>query len=240
MNVLEAMQKNKVRDIVFSSSCSVYGRPENFPVSENAKIKPPSSPYGNTKQICEEIISDMVNVAKIKAINLRYFNPAGAHDSGLIGESPIDVPTNLVPLVTKTAIGIQKYLKIYGNDYNTPDGTAIRDFIHVMDIAKAHVFALKRMLNEGMESKAEIFNLGSGKGNSVLEVINAFEEISDIKLNYKFVERREGDIDQIWADTNHANKILGWKAKLGLKDIMKSAWKWEVNCSKQKDNDVPL
>ena len=236
LNILKEMNANKIYNIVFSSSCSVYGRPKETPVSEDAPIQIPSSPYGNTKQICEEIIADLVKVSKIKAINLRYFNPAGAHNSALIGELPIGVPTNLIPFITQTAVGLHKYLKVYGNDYKTPDGTAIRDYIHVVDVAKAHVIAVERMINEKIRKGVETFNLGMGVGHSVLEVINTFEKVSGQKLNYKYVDRREGDVDRIWADSRLSNKVLCWEAKLTLDQILKSALEWEV-AYRALDND---
>lgn len=227
INVLEGMLVNKIENFVFSSSCTVYGQPDNLPVSETAPIKKAESPYGNTKQIAEEIIFDTVKATSLKAIALRYFNPIGAHESSLIGELPIGVPNNLIPFITQTAIGLRQQLSVFGNDYNTPDGTAIRDYIHVVDLAKAHVVAIDRMLQNKMKKDFEIFNLGAGKGYTVLETIKAFEKVSEVKLNYKVVGRREGDIEKVWADPSFSNKELGWKAEKELDEMMLSAWKWE-------------
>ncbi len=227
INILESMQENDVENIVFSSSCTVYGQPDHLPVSETAPIKKAESPYGNTKQISEEIIQDTIKVSKINGIALRYFNPIGAHESALIGELPLGVPNNLVPFITQTAIGIRDELKIFGNDYPTPDGTPIRDYIHVVDLAEAHVIAIKRMIDDKMKNDFEVFNLGTGTGYSVLEVVKAFEKVSGVKLKYKIVGRREGDIVQVWADPTYSNKELGWKAKRNLDEMVASAWKWE-------------
>jgi len=227
MNILEGMTENNIQHFVFSSSCTVYGQPDELPVSESAPIKKAESPYGNTKQIAEEIIHDTVNVSELKAIALRYFNPIGAHDSTLIGELPLGVPDNLLPYVTQTAMGIREKLSVFGDDYNTPDGTAIRDYIHVVDLAKAHVVAVQRMINGKMKQDLEVFNLGTGNGYSVREVIKSFEKISGIKLNYQIVNRRPGDIEQVWADPTFSNNELGWKAEKGLDEMTASAWKWE-------------
>ncbi|NME66669.1 UDP-glucose 4-epimerase GalE [Flammeovirga aprica] len=228
INLLNSMKKHKVANMVFSSSCTVYGQPEDLPVTESAKVQPAESPYGNTKQICEEILRDTVKAfSEIKAIALRYFNPVGAHSSALIGELPKGVPQNLVPFITQTAIGLREQLSVFGDDYNTPDGSAIRDYIHVVDLAKAHIIAAERLLENKNEEGYEFFNLGTGTGSSVLEVINAFEKVNDIPVNYKIVDRREGDVEQIWADTTIANEILGWKAESGIDIMMESAWKWE-------------
>ena len=217
-----------VKGIVFSSSCTVYGEPDNNPIDENAPIKTAASPYGNTKQINEEIILDYVHSgAPMKSIILRYFNPIGAHPSAEIGELPLGVPQNLVPYITQTGIGIRKQLSVFGNDYNTPDGSCIRDFINVVDLAKAHVVAIERLLGNKSKEKVEIFNLGTGNGVSVLELIKIFEEVSGQSLNYKIVGRREGDIEQIWANPDRANRVLGWEAKETLQDTMNSAWKWQ-------------
>jgi UDP-glucose 4-epimerase len=229
INILQAMSDHGIQNIVFSSSCTVYGEPEELPVKESAPVKKAASPYGNTKQISEEIISDLSKVADLGAIFLRYFNPIGAHESAFIGELPIGVPSNLVPFITQTAIGKRDYLRVWGNDYNTPDGTAIRDYIHVVDLAKAHVIAVDRMLNGRSREKVEIFNLGTGTAYSVLEVINSFEKVSGVKLNYRIMDRRTGDIEKIWADTEFANNELGWRAEKGLDDMTLSAWKWEKN-----------
>ena len=214
-------------NFIFSSSCTVYGQAEKMPITEDASVQPANSPYGNTKQIGEEIINDVAKVTNINAILLRYFNPIGSHSSAEIGELPIGIPQNLVPFITQTAYGLRKELSVYGNDYPTPDGTCIRDYIHVVDLAKAHVVALQRLLNKQNLEKVETFNLGTGKGSSVLEVINAFEKVSGQKLPYKIVGRREGDVISAYANTDKANKILGWKAAFSLEDGLASAWKWE-------------
>ncbi|MFH6768625.1 UDP-glucose 4-epimerase GalE [Gaetbulibacter aquiaggeris] len=226
--ILKELKKLPAASFIFSSSCTVYGQADELPITENAPVKQAESPYGNTKQIGEEIISDTCKVTpSIKAIALRYFNPVGAHESGKIGELPIGVPQNLVPFITQTAIGIREQLSVFGNDYPTPDGTCIRDYIHVVDLAKAHVVALKRLLENKNKSNFETFNLGTGTGSSVLEVIHSFERVSGEKLNYKIVGRREGDIISAYAETSKANKELGWKSGLNLDDAMRSAWKWE-------------
>jgi UDP-glucose 4-epimerase len=222
------MRANKVSNFIFSSSCTVYGQADELPITENALIKPAESPYGNTKQIGEEIIKDTTKISDLKAVALRYFNPIGAHESAKIGELPIGVPQNLIPFVTQTAAGIREELSIFGSDYPTPDGTAVRDYIHVVDLAKAHIVALKRLLDKQNMASFEVFNLGTGKGNSVLEVIQTFEKVTGKKLNYKFVDRREGDITSAYADTSIANKELGWKAELTLEDALLSAWKWQL------------
>jgi UDP-glucose 4-epimerase len=228
INILEGMKNYAVPAIVFSSSCTVYGQPEKLPVTEDAPIQPAISPYGNTKQIGEEIIRDSVAVNKnIKAISLRYFNPIGAHKSALIGELPRGVPENLVPFITQTAMGLRDELKIFGDDYNTPDGSCIRDYLHVVDLAKAHVIAVKRMLENKNKLDYEVFNLGTGKGVSVLEAIKSFERVSGIKLKYKITGRRAGDIEKIWADPTFANRELGWKTLSSLDEAMKTAWEWE-------------
>jgi UDP-glucose 4-epimerase len=228
MNIMESMIENKVENLVFSSSCTVYGQPDELPVSEKAPIKKAESPYGNTKQIAEEIIFDTVKVEPVKTIALRYFNPIGAHDTALIGELPLGVPNNLVPFITQTAIGLREQLSVFGDDYNTPDGTAIRDYIHVVDLAKAHVIAVDRMINNKMKKDFEVFNLGTGNGYSVLDVIKSFEKVSGQKLNYKIVGRRPGDVEQVWANPDFSNKELGWKAERGLDEMTLSAWKWEL------------
>lgn len=225
--ILQEMSANNLNNFIFSSSCTVYGQADELPITENAPIKPAESPYGNTKQIGEEIIKDATNISDLKAISLRYFNPIGAHKSAKIGELPIGVPQNLIPFVVQTAAGIRKELEIFGSDYNTPDGTAVRDYIHVVDLAKAHIVALKRLLEGKNKSNYEIFNLGTGKGNSVLEVIRSFEKVTGKKINYKLVDRREGDITAAYADTTVANKELGWKAELTLDEALLSAWKWQ-------------
>jgi UDP-glucose 4-epimerase len=227
INLLGEMNNHRIRDIVFSSSCTVYGQPDVLPVTEEAPIKKAASPYGNTKQIAEEIITDVSAVTNLQATLLRYFNPIGAHDSALIGELPLGVPLNLMPYVTQTAIGKREYLNVWGNDYNTPDGTAIRDYIHVVDLAEAHVLAIERMLGGKNKKNVEVFNLATGTGYSVLDVINSFEKTTGVKLNYKFMPRRAGDVEEIWANTDLANHELGWKANRGLDDMTLSAWKWE-------------
>ena len=229
INLLQSIKKyNAGNNFVFSSSCTVYGQPDNLPVTEDAPIKNAISPYGNTKQISEEILADTVHSAEsIKVISLRYFNPIGAHESALIGELPIGPPDNLVPYITQTACGIREQLSVFGNNYNTPDGTCIRDYIYVVDLAKAHVVALQRMLQEKTEKQFEVFNLGTGKGNSVMEIVSSFLKVTNEKLNYKIVERREGDIEQVWADTKKANDVLGWKAETDLDQMLLTAWNWE-------------
>lgn len=225
--LLQELQNKPSSNIIFSSSCTVYGQAEEMPITENAPIQVAMSPYGNTKQIGEEIIRDVAKVSNIKAILLRYFNPIGAHPSAEIGELPLGVPQNLVPFITQTGFGLRKELSVYGNDYPTPDGTAVRDYIHVVDLAKAHVIALKRLLENKNENPVETFNLGTGTGSSVLEVIQAFEKVSGKKLPYKIVDRREGDITSAYANTDKANTVLGWKAESTLEEAMASAWKWE-------------
>ncbi|CAM3893241.1 UDP-glucose 4-epimerase GalE [Flavobacterium sinopsychrotolerans] len=230
--ILQELQQKPEANFIFSSSCTVYGQAETMPITENASIQTAMSPYGNTKQIGEEIITDTVKVTNINAILLRYFNPIGAHPSTEIGELPIGVPQNLVPFITQTGFGLRKELSVYGDDYPTPDGTAIRDYIHVVDLAKAHVIALQRLLNKKNTSKVEIFNLGTGTGSSVLEVIHTFEKVSGKKLPYKIVGRREGDITSAYANTDKANDVLGWKAQSTLEEAMASAWKWEQKIRK--------
>ena len=225
--LLQELQQKDNANFIFSSSCTVYGQADQMPITENAPIKPAMSPYGNTKQIGEEIITDAAKVTNIKAILLRYFNPVGAHPTAEIGELPIGVPQNLVPFITQTGIGLRQQLSVYGDDYPTPDGTCIRDYIHVVDLAKAHVVALQRLVNNKNEEKVEIFNLGTGTGSSVLEVIQAFEKVSGKKLPYKIVNRREGDVIEAYANTDKANVVLGWKAESTLEDALASAWKWE-------------
>lgn len=225
--ILQELQKLPKASLIFSSSCTVYGQAEEMPITEEAPIQTAVSPYGNTKQMGEEIITDVAKVSQINAILLRYFNPIGAHPSAEIGELPIGVPQNLVPFITQTGIGIRKELSVFGNDYPTPDGTCIRDYIHVVDLAQAHVVALKRLIQEKNLEKVEIFNLGTGKGSTVLEVIQSFEKVSGQKLAYKMVDRREGDIITAFASTDKANNVLGWKTKFSLDEAMESAWKWE-------------
>jgi len=230
--LLQQMQKKEDTYFIFSSSCTVYGQAEKMPITEDFPTQAAISPYGNTKQIGEEIITDTAKVTSINAILLRYFNPIGAHKSAEIGELPIGVPQNLVPFITQTAIGLRKELSVFGNDYPTPDGTCIRDYIHVVDLAKAHVKALQRLINKENTEKVETFNVGTGKGSSVLEVINAFEKVSQQKLPYKIVGRREGDVTQAYADTTKANTVLGWKAEFSLDQALESAWKWEQKIRK--------
>lgn len=233
LNLLESMPEYGVKGIVFSSSCTVYGEPDVNPIDETAPIKPATSPYGNTKQISEEIITDFIHSgAPIKSIILRYFNPVGAHPSALIGELPNGVPNNLVPYLTQTAAGIRKELVVFGNDYNTPDGSCIRDFIDVVDLAKAHVIAMHRMLEKGDTDAVEIFNLGTGRGLSVLELIESFERSTGVKVPYRIGPRREGDIEKIWAEPTKANAVLGWKAAVPVDETMRNAWAWQCRLKK--------
>jgi UDP-glucose 4-epimerase len=226
MNLLEGMKAHHVNNIVFSSSCTVYGQPEKLPVTEETPMQAPASPYGHTKQVCEHMLHDVIQANKgIFGTSLRYFNPVGAHSSAKIGELPLGIPNNLVPFITQTGIGLREKLSVFGGDYNTPDGTAIRDYIHVVDLAKAHVSALERQFSQAIPY--EVFNVGAGKGYSVLEVIQSFERVSGQKLNYQIVDRRPGDIEQIWADTKLANKALNWKAEKSLDDMMLDAWNWQ-------------
>lgn len=228
MNLLDGQRKYGVANIVFSSSCTVYGQPEVLPVTEQTPRKDAESPYGNTKRISEDILNDSIRAyPELRGIALRYFNPIGAHESALIGELPLGVPQNLVPFITQTAAGLRDELKVFGNDYDTPDGSAIRDYINVVDLAKAHVVAIERLLNEKNKAKYEVFNLGTGEGLSVLQVVKGFEKATGVELNYKIVDRRPGDIEKIWADTTYANQELGWKAEKGLEETLLSAWNWE-------------
>jgi UDP-glucose 4-epimerase len=233
--LLQELQKKEEACLIFSSSCTVYGQAKKMPINEEAPIQCAVSPYGNTKQIGEEIITDVAKVSNIKAILLRYFNPVGAHPSAEIGELPLGVPQNLVPFITQTGIGLRKELSVYGDDYPTPDGTAIRDYIHVVDLAKAHVSALQRLMAKKNIDKVETFNVGTGKGSSVLEVIKAFEKISNQQLPYKIVGRREGDVVSAYADTNKVNQVLGWKSQFSLEEALASAWKWEQKIRKGKE-----
>ena len=231
MNVLELMAKYGTKGIIFSSSCTVYGQPtkENLPVTEKAPIQKALSPYGNTKQINEEIIQDYIHSgAPIKSIILRYFNPIGAHPTAFIGELPNGVPMNLIPFVTQTAMGIRQQLKIFGHDYSTPDKTCIRDYIYVVDLAKAHVKAMERVLDKPETDAVEVFNIGTGKGLSTLEVVEGFEKATGVKVNWTYAPRREGDIEQVWGNVDKANKVLGWKAETPTEEVLKSAWKWQV------------
>ena len=225
INVLRAF--NSAIKFVFSSSCTVYGQPDELPVTESSPVKKAQSPYRNTKQVAEEILQETCSVSPdLQVITLRYFNPVGAHASAMIGELPIGVPQNLVPLITQSAIGKRGAITVHGDDYNTPDGSAIRDYIHVVDLAKAHVAAIKR-LSAPQESNYEVFNIGTGKGSSVLEIVNAFEKSTGEKLNYTIGKRRGGDVEQVYGDVTLSNTVLGWKAELGIEDMMRSAWEWE-------------
>ena len=236
INLLELMPSHNIKGLVFSSSCTVYGQPDILPVTELAPIKPALSPYGNTKQINEEIIRDTIHAgAPFKCILLRYFNPIGAHPTAEIGELPIGIPQNLVPFLTQTAAGIRPELSVYGNDYDTPDGSCIRDYINVVDLSKAHVVALDRMLNNRSDENLEIFNLGTGNGVSVLELINTFEQATGVKVPYQITGRREGDIEKVWADPIHANETLGWKAQETLADTLLSAWKWQQKLARSEN-----
>ncbi len=233
MNLLSNMKKHKIEHLVFSSSCTVYGQPDQLPVTEQTPRKPAESPYGNTKAICEDIMNDFCQVNKsINCIALRYFNPIGAHPSALIGELPLGVPNNLVPFITQTAAGLRKELSIFGDDYNTPDGTAIRDYINVVDLADAHVVAINRLLNNKQKQNYEFFNIGTGNGVSVMELVQSFIKVTGIALPYKITSRRAGDIEKIWADTSFANKELGWEAKKTIDETLLSAWNWEKNVRK--------
>ena len=235
LNLMKCMQDFNIPSMVFSSSCTVYGQPDKLPVPEDSPVQEAVSPYGNTKQIGEEIIRDTLHSCKeLKAISLRYFNPIGAHPSSHIGELPIGIPENLVPYITQTAAGIRDELRVFGDDYDTPDGSCIRDYLHVVDLAQAHVVALKRLLEGKNKDNYEIFNLGTGKGVSVFEIIDSFERVSGKKLKYGVVDRRPGDIEKIWADPSLANKEMGWSTRYSLDDAMKSAWDWELNYRKLK------
>lgn len=234
INLFEMMISYHIPNIVFSSSCTVYGQPSVLPVTENTPLQPASSPYGNTKRIAEEMIQDTIKAhPSLSAISLRYFNPIGAHESALIGELPNGIPNNLMPFICQTAIGKRKELLVFGNDYSTPDGTPIRDYIHVVDLAKAHLAALLRMKTKKMDQPIEFFNIGCSKGYSVLEVIHAFEQETGVKLNWKFAPRRAGDIEQIWADATLAEEKLNWKAEKGINEMVTSAWKWELKLNPQ-------
>ena len=232
LNILKAMETHNIHHFVFSSSCTVYGQADVLPVTEQTPVKPAECPYGNTKQVTEEILRDICQVKKdFQVIALRYFNPIGAHRSALIGELPMGVPQNLLPYITQTAIGIRQQLQVFGNDYNTKDGTCLRDYIHVEDLAEAHVVALDRMLNKKNTDNYEVFNIGTGNPYSVLEVIQSFEKVSGRKLPYKIVGRRAGDIEKVWADTTVANTVLGWNAEKTLDEMTLSAWEWELHLS---------
>lgn len=225
--LLQACNNYTIENFIFSSSCTVYGEPDKLPINESAPIKKATSPYGNTKQISEEILNDSCKVSNLKSIALRYFNPIGAHDSSKIGELPLGIPQNLVPFITQTAAGLRDQLSVFGDDYPTEDGSCIRDYIHVVDLAKAHVVALERLLKNRNSNQFETFNIGTGKGSSVLEVVNAFEKITQQKLNYKIVDRRVGDVISVYADTKKANEVLGWKAENSMEDSLLSSWNWE-------------
>lgn len=233
VTLLQELQAKGINNLAFSSSCTVYGQPEVNPVTENSPIQKAASPYGNTKQICEDILTDTTKATSLKAIALRYFNPIGAHDSGLIGELPLGVPNNLIPFITQTAIGKREQLTIFGHDYNTVDGTCVRDYLHVVDLAKAHVRAIERLLNNETDEKLEIFNLGTGKGSSVKEVVDTFVAETGVNFNYTFGPRRDGDVEQVYADTTKANEILGWKTERDLKNMLVTAWAWENALAKK-------
>ncbi len=236
INLLKAMKSHEVKYFVFSSSCTVYGQPDILPVTEESAIKKAASPYGNTKQIAEEIIADTIAADNaIEAIALRYFNPIGAHPTAYIGELPLGVPDNLVPFLTQTAIGVREELRVFGDNYNTPDGSAVRDYINVVDLSRAHVISIDRLLAGRNEPGMEVFNLGTGKGLSVFEIINAFVKATGVEFRYKVVDRRDGDIEQVYADTSLANKVLGWKAGISLEDTLRSAWKWEKTIRNQTE-----
>ena len=232
--LLQACNNYTIENFIFSSSCTVYGEPDKLPIDESAPIKKATSPYGNTKQISEEILNDSCKVSNLKSIALRYFNPIGAHDSSKIGELPLGIPQNLVPFITQTAAGLRDQLSVFGDDYPTKDGSCIRDYIHVVDLAKAHVVALERLLKDRNSSQFETFNIGTGKGSSVLEVVNAFEKVTQQKLNYKIVNRREGDVISVYADTKKANDVLGWKAEKSMEESLLSSWNWEKKVRKIK------
>ena len=232
--LLQACNNYTIENFIFSSSCTVYGEPDKLPIDESAPIKKATSPYGNTKQISEEILNDSCKVSNLKSIALRYFNPIGAHDSSKIGELPLGTPQNLVPFITQTAAGLRDQLSVFGDDYPTEDGSCIRDYIHVVDLAKAHVVALERLLKDRNSNQFETFNIGTGKGSSVLEVVHAFEKVTQQKLNYKIVNRREGDVISVYADTKKANDVLGWKAEKSMEESLLSSWNWEKKVRKIK------
>ncbi|NND63906.1 MAG: UDP-glucose 4-epimerase GalE [Flavobacteriaceae bacterium] len=225
--LLQQCVKHNIDNFIFSSSCTVYGQPDELPITEDAPVQPAMSPYGNTKQISEEILVDVCHASNLQAISLRYFNPIGAHDSTEIGELPKGTPQNLVPFITQTAVGLRDELSVFGDDYPTPDGSCIRDYIHVVDLAEAHVIALQRLFDKKNEQDYEVFNLGTGRGSSVLEVVNAFEKVNSVKLNYKIVDRRPGDVISVYADTSKAAEVLGWKTKKTMEEALESAWRWE-------------
>jgi len=227
LNVAESALLSGCSNFVFSSSCTVYGQPDVLPVNENSPLKRAESPYGNTKKISEDILQDIAKVSALKIIALRYFNPVGAHESALIGEYPLNAPANLMPVITQVAIGKRPSFNVFGNDYNTPDGSCIRDYIHVTDVAIAHVVAIEKLLANESALPFEVYNLGTGNGVSVFELIDSFEKVNNIKLNYTLAPRRPGDVEQVWADTSKANKMLGWKAERNLDQMVASAWAWE-------------
>ncbi len=235
LNLVEGMSKYQIPYLVFSSSCTVYGQPDMLPVSETAPLKKPESPYGHTKQMAEQILTDVTHAMPINVISLRYFNPIGAHDTALIGEYPMGVPNNLVPMITQTAVGIREKLLVYGNDYNTKDGSCVRDYIHVVDIAKAHVISIERLLNKKHKKAYEVFNLGTGTGFTVLETIQTFEKVSQVKLTYEITGRRSGDVEKVYADTKLANEELGWKAERDLENMLSTAWQWQLQL---KENNI--
>jgi UDP-glucose 4-epimerase len=234
MNILVEMNRHQIPSLVFSSSCTVYGQPDVCPVTETTPRKEAESPYGNTKSMCEDIIRDSSKAQELKAISLRYFNPIGAHRSGKIGELPVGTPNNLVPFVTQTAAGIREELTVFGDDYPTADGTCIRDYIHVVDLAKAHLQALRKLESTSSKNSYDVFNIGTGVGSSVLEVLNTFEAVTGVKVKYKIGKRRDGDITQVFADTTKANQDLNWKSELGLDEALRSSWNWEQNYRNRK------
>lgn len=234
INLLDCMNTHQISNLVFSSSCTVYGNPDTLPVDEHAPVKKAMSPYGNTKQMGEEIIENVCNTKWLNAITLRYFNPIGAHDSALIGEVQHGVPHHLIPYITETATGKRPQLNVFGGDYNTHDGTCVRDYIHVVDIAKAHITAIERLINKNNINNFEVYNIGTGIGYSVLDIINAFEKATGIKINYKIVDRRPGDVEAVYANTNLANNQLGWNTERDIENMMKTAWDWEI--AQQKHN----
>lgn len=238
INVVEASLANGCHKLVFSSSCTVYGQPDTNPVSESAPLKKAESPYGNTKRICEDILSDVVQVRPYAVVSLRYFNPVGAHESALIGEYPLGAPSNLMPVLTQTAIGKRDSFQIFGNDYNTPDGTCIRDYIHVVDLANAHVAAIEKLNGAEMMNQINFYNIGTGNGVSVKDMVETFENVNQLKLNYRYASRRPGDVEQVWAENAKATSELGWHARFGLKDMVRSAWNWELNLSKMQNKEV--
>ena len=240
LNVVESALESGCHRMVFSSSCTVYGQPEVLPVSERSPLQKAESPYGNTKKIAEDILEDTAKVSALQAISLRYFNPVGAHDSALIGEYPLGAPSNLMPVMTQTAIGKRSSFSIFGTDYNTPDGTCIRDYIHVTDLALAHVAAISRLLEMDPGGIYEVINIGTGKGISVKEMVDAFEKVNNLKLNYNVTSRRPGDVEQVWADTNKANSILGWKAVRTLDEMVSSAWNWELQLAEKRNQTKTL